>query len=119
MIACRMEQGMSSMGKVIGADVYLTEFIKPPVQYPTVATLDSFCILGGFGALCLASLVTSFGFSWRIAFLIGAGITIVGVIGRTSLRETPEFVDAKRYLRKTLEQANIDPKKIKVILKLL
>ncbi|WP_238528394.1 proline/betaine transporter [Rickettsia honei] len=34
MIACRMAQGMSSMGKVIGADVYLTEFIKPPVQYP-------------------------------------------------------------------------------------
>ncbi|MFV9906686.1 hypothetical protein [Rickettsia conorii] len=29
MIACRMAQGMSSMGKVIGADVYLTEFIKP------------------------------------------------------------------------------------------
>ncbi|AFB26007.1 MFS type sugar transporter [Rickettsia philipii str. 364D] len=28
-------------------------------------------------------------------------------------------MDAKRYLRKTLEQANIDPKKIKVILKLL
>lgn len=92
MIACRMAQGMSSMGKVIGADVYLTAFIKPPVQYPTVATLDSFCILGGFGALCLASLVTSFGFSWRIAFLIGARIAIVGVIGQTSLRETPEWM---------------------------
>ena len=116
MIACRMAQGMSSMGEVIGADVYLTEFIKPPVQYPAVATLDSFCILGGFGALCLASLVTSFGFSWRIAFLIGAGIAIVGVIGRTSLRETPEFVDAKRYLRKTLEQANIDPKRVSHII---
>ncbi|WP_261368625.1 hypothetical protein [Rickettsia argasii] len=73
------------MGKVIGADVYLTEFIKPPVQYPTVAALDSFCILGGFGALCLASLVTSFGFSWRIAFLIGAGITIVESSGELRL----------------------------------
>ncbi|BDU60367.1 hypothetical protein FLA4_07770 [Candidatus Rickettsia kotlanii] len=102
MIACHIAQSISSMGRVIGADVYLTEFIKPPVQYPTVATLDSFCILGGFGALCLASLVTSFGFSWLIACLIGAGITIAGIIGRTSLRETPEFMDAKRYLRKTL-----------------
>lgn len=113
MLACRMAQGMSSMGKVIGADVYLNEFTKPPVQYPAVATLDSFCILGGFGALCLASLVTSFGFSWRIAFLIGAGIAIVGIIGRSSLRETPEFIDAKRYLKQTLEQENISPQKIK------
>jgi len=113
MLACRMAQGMSSMGEVIGADIYLTEFIKPPVQYPAVAALDSFCILGGFGALCIASLVTSFGFSWRMAFLIGAGIALVGAIGRTSLRETPDFIDAKRHLKITLEKANIDPKKIK------
>ncbi|WP_341792962.1 MFS transporter [Rickettsia endosymbiont of Ceutorhynchus obstrictus] len=112
MISCRIVQGMSSMGEVIGADIYLTESIKPPIQYPAVATLDSCCILGGFGALCMASLVTSFGFSWRIAFLIGAGIALVGAVARTALRETPEFIDAKRQLETILEQANIDGKEI-------
>jgi MFS family permease len=113
MTACRIFQGLSSMGEIIGADLYLTELVKPPIQYPVVATLESCFVLGGFAALGMASLVTSFGFNWRIAFWIGAGIALVGGFARTALRETPEFVDAKRQLTKTLEKANIDKKKIK------
>lgn len=33
---CRMLQGMSSMGEIVGAEIYLTEFVKPPMQYPAV-----------------------------------------------------------------------------------
>ena len=29
---CRMIQGLSSMGEVIGANIYITEITKPPVQ---------------------------------------------------------------------------------------
>lgn len=112
MTACRVFQGLSSMGEIIGADLYLTELVKPPIQYPVVATLESCFVLGGFAALGIAALVTSFGFNWRMAFWAGAGIALIGGFARTALRETPEFVDAKRQLVKTLEKANIDKKKI-------
>ncbi|MDP5370108.1 MAG: MFS transporter, partial [Pseudomonadota bacterium] len=31
---CRVMQGLSSMGEVMSAQVYMTEITKPPVQYP-------------------------------------------------------------------------------------
>ncbi|MCC8369713.1 MAG: MFS transporter, partial [Rickettsia endosymbiont of Oxypoda opaca] len=77
MIACRVLQGISSMGEIIGADLYLTETIKPPACYPAVALIESFCALGGFAALGIASLVTSFGINWRLAFWFG--VVIAGV----------------------------------------
>lgn len=111
MMACRIVQGISSMGEIRGAGLYLTETIKRPLQFPAVATLESFVVLGSLCALGVAMLVTSYGFNWRIAFWIGAGIALVGGFARTALRETPEFVDAKRQLANTLEQANISKKR--------
>jgi MHS family proline/betaine transporter-like MFS transporter len=35
--ACRIVQGISSMGEIIGAQLYLTELIKPPKVYPAVS----------------------------------------------------------------------------------
>ncbi|WP_341790632.1 MFS transporter [Rickettsia endosymbiont of Polydrusus tereticollis] len=105
---CRAIQGISSMGEVIGAELYLTETIAPPARYPAVAVVSVFAALGGTIALGVSSLVTSFGFNWRVAFWIGAGVAFVGTAARSSLRETPEFVDAKRQLKKTLEAANED-----------
>ncbi len=37
MIICRMLQGISSMGELVGAEIYVTEITKPPIQYPAVA----------------------------------------------------------------------------------
>jgi MFS family permease len=34
---CRVLQGLSSMGEIMGAYVYVTEITKPPVQYPAVS----------------------------------------------------------------------------------
>ncbi|MFU7503383.1 MAG: MFS transporter, partial [Candidatus Tisiphia sp.] len=48
--------------------------------------------------------MTSYGFNWRIAFWMGAGVALLGTVARRSLRETPEFADAKRQLKKTFEQ---------------
>ena len=113
MIICRIVQGMSSMGEVIGAELYLTETIAPPAQYPAVAVVTVFATLGGGTfALGIASLVTSFGFNWRIAFLVGAVVAVIGSLARTTLRETPEFADAKRQLKTSLEKANEDPKSL-------
>ena len=110
---CRMVQGLSAMGEVTGANIYITEITKPPIQYPAV-TMTSICsALGGVFALAVATFVTSFNFNWRIAFGIGAVVAIVGAVARTRLRETPDFADAKRRVKKALAQIKRDPKILK------
>ena len=77
-----------------------------------VSLLTVFSTLGGVAALFVASIVTSNGFNWRYAFFFGLAIALVGGIARTRLRETPDFVNAKRELERTLEIANIDKNKL-------
>jgi len=107
---CRILQGLSSMGEIVGAELYLTELTKPPAQYPIVGFVAVAATIGAVAALGIASLVTSYTFNWRLAFWIGAIIAVVGAIARTALRETPEFADAKRRLRRKHEIAHIDQK---------
>jgi MFS transporter, MHS family, proline/betaine transporter len=92
---CRMVQGMSSMGEVIGASIYLTELIKPPKNYAPVAFIRVMSVFGTFAALLVGLITVKLGFNWRYAFLFGAGIALIGTVARSSLRETPEFVNAK------------------------
>ena len=104
---CRIVQGLSSMGEIIGAQIYLTELIKIPERYPVVYFIGCADMLGGFAALALTAGVLALGIEWRAAFWIGALIAIVGTVARTALRETPEFVNAKHQLKKNLEKANV------------
>jgi MFS family permease len=110
---CRMIQGMSSMGEIVGAEIYLTEVVKPPLQYPVVMMIAVASILGGVFALALASLFTSYGFNWRYAFWVGTVIALVGALARTTLKETVDFADAKRRLKKTYDEAHVDSNVIK------
>ena len=103
---CRVFQGLSSMGEIIGAQVYITEITKPPAQYPAVAFIAVASSFGAVCALAVASLVTHCDFNWRIAFWIGAGIAVVGSIARTRLRETPEFLKAKGHRKKYQHSSN-------------
>ncbi|WP_367364564.1 MFS transporter [Candidatus Tisiphia endosymbiont of Nedyus quadrimaculatus] len=107
---CRVVQGITSMGESVGAELYLTETINPPIQYVSVTLITLFASLGSIGALGIASLVTSYGFNWRLAFWIGAVVALIGSAARTTLRETPEFANAKLILKKKYEKANIDIK---------
>jgi MHS family proline/betaine transporter-like MFS transporter len=109
---CRIAQGMSSMGEITGAKLYLTEITKPPIRYPVVAVISIASILGGVAALAVASLSSRDGFSWRMAFGFGAIIAVIGGIARTRLRETPDFADAKRRLIKIVERSEEDPKNL-------
>jgi MFS transporter, MHS family, proline/betaine transporter len=113
---CRIIQGMSSMEESVGAELYLTESIKLPQRYPVVASITIFSALGGSAALGIASLTNMYGWNWRIAFWVGAGIALIGSVARTTLRETPEFADAKRQLKNDLalatERGYVDAKKL-------
>lgn len=116
MTVCRMIQGISSMGERIGAGIYITEITKPPIQYAAVTLTGCLSALGGTFALAVASLVTSQGFNWRIAFWIGAVVAVIGFLARTSLRETAEFVNAKRRITNILDATKLKAQKINPIM---
>lgn len=105
---CRISQGLSSMGEIMGAQIYVAEITKPPVSYPAVAMLSVAATAGSMVALGVAATVTATQISWRAAFWMGALIAVVGSIARTRLRETPEFVDMKARLKKSVEDAKAD-----------
>ena len=102
---CRVAQGLSSMGEILGAEIYMTEITKPPVRYPAVGLIGVASRFGTVVALGVAMLVTSYGFNWRTGFWMGAAIAVVGSVARTRLRETPDFVDMKRQMKKIMEDA--------------
>ncbi len=110
---CRIMQGLSAMGEVIGAEIYLTEVIPLPQRYFVVSCIRIVDDLGSVIAIAIASLVTIAGMNWRVAFWIGACIAVVGSVARIRLRETPEFIAAKRRMKNL-----IDGKKEKVNTKL-
>jgi MFS family permease len=107
---CRVLQGMSSMGEIVGAQLFLTEAIPLPARYPVVGLINIFGDLGGVVAMGIATLATAHGFNWRLAFWVGAGVALVGSAARTSLRESPEFADAKRRIKSIAERTNANPK---------
>jgi MHS family proline/betaine transporter-like MFS transporter len=96
---CRIIQSMSAMGELTGAQLYLSELIKPPARYPAVALLAFASALGGGTSLAIASLVIHLGLNWRIIFGIGAVIALVGTAARVFLKETPDFRNAKQQIK--------------------
>lgn len=71
MIVCRVIQGMSSIGEIVGVRLYLTEMVKPPIQYFAVSLVSSFALIGGLAALVVGWCCISMFFNWRLAFLFG------------------------------------------------
>ena len=105
---CRIVQGMSSMGEITGAQLYLSESIPAPRKYPAVAFLPVAISTGTMFALGIAYFVTNYEFNWRYAFWAGGLIALVGATARTRLRETPEFANVKLFLERGFKEENID-----------
>ena len=66
-----LSQFMSSMGERIGAEIYLTELIKPPKVYPAVAFISVCGVIGSTMALLVSDIVLSQHFNWRVGFWFG------------------------------------------------
>ncbi|MBW8309599.1 MAG: MFS transporter [Candidatus Paracaedibacteraceae bacterium] len=97
---CRILQGLSCQGEIIGAEIYLTEITKPPLRYLVVSLTSFSASLGGMIALGLAIMLLKLEINWRMAFWIGAAISSIGLIARTQLQETSEFLRMKKLQRK-------------------
>jgi len=110
LLACRILQGLASMGEIVGAQLLLTETIPLPGSFPIVGLVNVFADMGASLAIGVAVLATSYGFNWRIAFVIGACIAVLGTLARITLRESPEFADATRRLKQIFKRLHQNPK---------
>ncbi|MHC0449532.1 MAG: MFS transporter [Candidatus Lariskella arthropodorum] len=109
MVICRMLQGFSSLGEIVGAQLYLAETIKQPYRYVCNGIISIASKAGGLFALTVASFAISMDFNWRMAFWIGAIIAVVGFVARMRLRETPEFVDFRLRMKIKAEISKQNP----------
>ena len=75
---------------------YIWPKVKQPKRYVYGGLISIASMLGATMALIIATI--SVYINWRFAFLSGALIAIVGIIARTKLRESPDFVDYKRRM---------------------
>ncbi len=106
---CRALQGMSSIGESIGAELYTAELIPLPLRYKAVGYIGFAGVVGMVASLIVAGSVLSLGINWRIIFWLGAIIALVGSAARVTLRESPDFSDAKRRLLEMLDKAEKNP----------
>ncbi len=112
---CRMVQNISGISELNGVEIYLTESLKPPIQYPIVALVPVCSRIGNILALGLAALFSSGGLlpkqfekdGWRFAFLVGALVGVVGAVARSSLKEAAEFSDRQKLLKEQFKKADI------------
>ncbi len=98
LVAARLAQGLSGGGEWGGAAAYLVEYSLPAKRGLT-GSWQQVSVGSGFllGSLTAAVLTTSIApadmlvWGWRIPFLLGVVIGIVGVIMRWRLDDTPKF----------------------------
>jgi MFS transporter, MHS family, proline/betaine transporter len=101
---CRMIQGLSSGGEFTGAAIFALEHVEK--KFPGLAgSLVS--VAGGFGslfAIVASYIVTLSGGTetWRIPFVVGGFISLIGVFLRRQLEETPVFSELQK---KTLQKS--------------
>ncbi len=98
LVICRLGQGLSGGGEWGGAAAYLVEYAAPGRRGLT-GSWQQVSVGGGFllGSLTAAMLTTWIGpddmlaWGWRIPFLLGVLVGIVGGIMRWRLDDTPKF----------------------------
>lgn len=104
---CRILQGITSMGELTAAQLFLTEGTPLPARFPVVGIMNIAITFGGVTAIAVGVLATAYGFNWRIAFWIGAGIAAVGGFARTYLRESVEYADARKRIEGFAAKAGV------------
>lgn len=91
----RIIQGMSTMGEIIGGEIYLVEFLKGRKAFIGVALLTLISGVACQVALYGISFALNGTIDFRNLFLVGLSIFIVGYFARRNLDESSEFIQAK------------------------
>ncbi|HVY18013.1 MAG TPA: MFS transporter [Rhodopila sp.] len=104
LVVARLAQGLSGGGEWGGAAAYLVEYALPDKRGLTGSwqqvSVGTGFLLGSLTAAVLTSLVSSdnmLAWGWRIPFLLGVIVGIVGAILRWRLDDTPKFEELERH----------------------
>jgi len=98
LVACRLLQGLCVGGEYSGASIFVIEYSKRGKECFAGSVLTSTGHFGGvlgtlIGFICTLSFMPFWG--WRIPFLIGSLMGLLGFYIRTRVNESPDFIRAK------------------------
>lgn len=98
LIFFRMVQGFSSGGEYSGTLVFLSEGAKPTSRGRSAAVATTYAGIGILAAAITATVVGAVttdeqmdAWGWRVPYLLGSLIIVVGIFMRTRMTETPRF----------------------------
>jgi MHS family proline/betaine transporter-like MFS transporter len=95
----RILQGISVGGEYSGAIIYAIEHFNKKDAGLVGGIVVSGCLLGVMVARLVSTILQNPdlpGYSWRFAFLLGFGLSIIGFFIRKKLTESPEFIANKK-----------------------
>lgn len=102
LILCRMVQGFSAAGETIGSNAFVAEHAPAGKRGLYVAFTYSFSTVPSVAAALFVLLLTNVlgaesyeSWGWRIAFLVGGPIALIGLYIRTKVDESPVFEAAQ------------------------
>lgn len=98
LLTCRLLQGLCVGGEYSGAAIFVIEYSKKGKECFAGSILTSSGFVGGVlgtfcGFICTLAFMPPWG--WRIPFIVGAFMGIMGYYIRTRVNESPEFEKAK------------------------
>lgn len=99
LVFCRLLQGFCLGGESSGAMTYMIESAPPHKKDSASAWLVLSCYVGTLvgtlsGAFFTLSFMPSWG--WRLTFVMGSFIALIGYYIRKHLKESPEFIESQK-----------------------
>jgi MHS family proline/betaine transporter-like MFS transporter len=112
LVVCRMVQGFAAAGETVGSNAFVAEHAPRGRRGLYVSFTYSFSTLPSVAAALFVLFLTNvFGqevydsWAWRIAFLVGGPMALIGLYIRTRVDESPVFEEAKAVQDAHVERA--------------
>lgn len=97
---CRLLQGIFTGGEYNGAAIFSIEHIGKKSPGFVGGLITGSCVIGAYLATLFGTLTQIKGlpeWAWRVPFIFGAFISIVGYFIRAKVMESPEFISAEKH----------------------
>lgn len=98
LIICRLVQGLCTGGEYNGSAIFTLEHVGKSYPGLSGGLITGASVIGALGANGVGVIATAEGmpdWSWRIAFLIGALVSLIGLYIRLYVSESPAFLRIK------------------------